>query len=477
MPYETAEKDEFCDTKHLTKRTLIQHSPYTDLMQRALQDVDGLLFASDEAPENCFYSPSGFSAIKSWMHLLPLWSKCVPTDALKSGDRIPATNGQVESYFKDLKKGTACGRKKMRPRELLVSEMRRVQGSLNELMLPRTGKNERKVTTLNDEEEKWRRRKPTRKTGKYSSKEMRKVFLTPRISKNECKSQRPKTDEKTLGKRQTIITETETDLLHTKKRRLFEISLGAVELNDLSVDDAFAVDPRLTSDDMDAAFNVLRKKLSDSLFGLQSTVLGQCAVGWSVPKFRAIEKDKKFVQILHLPNHWICVTNAFSEELHSIDVYDSAHNNLIGDQATLQLTSLLRLHDSPDEMSINLRNCARQSFASQSCGYYALACVVAVLNGQDPTLWRYNENDLVRKVKMAIQGGDFSIIESARSHTVCEPLNIKTYTVHKLHCVCHGRSRGDMVQCSSCSTWFHCPCVNVQPRKMRNISWSGPCCR
>lgn len=108
------------------------------------------------------------------MHLYPLWSKSV-TYSLNI--TVSSSNAKVESYFKTLKKGTACKQKRMRPRQLLCNELERINGAFNEKKLPsKSGASVNKEKTLlEDEEEKW---KPRKRSGNYSSYSTRKRILS-----------------------------------------------------------------------------------------------------------------------------------------------------------------------------------------------------------------------------------------------------------------------------------------------------------
>jgi len=72
------------------------------------EEIDGLCLSIDKEGDkkregNPFFSPAGFASLKAWIHLIPLWSQCVPTMVLLAGFNVPSTNGQIESYFKSLK--------------------------------------------------------------------------------------------------------------------------------------------------------------------------------------------------------------------------------------------------------------------------------------------------------------------------------------------------------------------------------------
>ena len=179
-------------SKPLTKSTLIRESRFTKYMAEGLND----LLHSDrqqtvEGEVNQYFSPACFQALNAWIHLLPLWSKCSVQMVLAEGTVVPQTNGKVEQYFRTLKKGTACDRKRLRPRELVSNELTRILGALNERKLPNNPvagtKNERSIkrsaTTLDAELDFWSDNR--KKKAKYSNPNLRKRLLTPKSKRQK----------------------------------------------------------------------------------------------------------------------------------------------------------------------------------------------------------------------------------------------------------------------------------------------------
>ena len=130
---------------------------------------------------NEFYSPPCFLAIKQFIHLIPMWSQLVPTAEHPGLVKVVQSNAQVESYFRSLKFGTASKQKRLRPRELLVRELRRVLGAINEKKLParRPCKDGgvKRLKAIAEVEEMWRQRKKRRT---YGDPAVRRRLLTPK---------------------------------------------------------------------------------------------------------------------------------------------------------------------------------------------------------------------------------------------------------------------------------------------------------
>lgn len=157
----------------LTKKSLVKESPFTPFFANALvedQDID-LGNDQSEGEPNEFYSPSSFNCLKQVIHLFPLWSRAVYQIALgntTTEESLPSmTNAKVESYFRTLKKGTLAGKMKLRPRELLCEQLKRIRGALKARTLPQPFhvgfKRSRETVFLKDAEEQWRDKKKRKK--------------------------------------------------------------------------------------------------------------------------------------------------------------------------------------------------------------------------------------------------------------------------------------------------------------------------
>jgi hypothetical protein len=127
-------------------------------------------------------------------------------------------------------------------------------------------------------------------------------------------------------------------------------------------------------------------------------------------------------------------------------------------------------------MNILVRNCDRQPVGSSACGYYAAACAVAICQGNDPTLWRYDVDQLISFVRSGIKLQHFEKL-APREVVKCKA-NLRVYNERKKHCVCRMPSIGLMVQYVACNNWFHQQCVTVSHHQLQRGSaeWLGPCC-
>lgn len=229
----------------------------------------------------------------------------------------------------------------------------------------------------------------------------------------------------------------------------------------------------LTSDEIDKWMALLRDKYGRRISGLQDSVLGQCRKGTSLPKFRPVGRHR-FVQILNVNDHWVCVTSLFGETTHDVYVYDSLFTGL-NHSLIVQVSSLLRADTSKDEVIFHIRSFKQQKRGTRTCGFYAAAAAVDCCMKADPTGHIYEESMLSRQFKSSLTSGKPAKFLTKGIVKGTEEIR-KTV---KRHCVCHGQSKGQMIQCSKCFSWFHAVCVGLRAmdiRKMGKVIWACPCC-
>lgn len=226
----------------------------------------------------------------------------------------------------------------------------------------------------------------------------------------------------------------------------------------------------LDSDHIDHAQAILWQKFK--IGGLQDSILGSCIKGTSMPKFKA--EESCFVQILNVGDHWVCVTNNFSNNYNDVYIYDSLFSN-INPSVIVQTTSLLRTQEDSDIISFHMRKFAKQNVMSRLCGFYAVAAAISVCNDIDPSGIEYDESVLVEGVRNFIRSKDATTITGVTLNKQ-QPSHILKR--NKRHCMCHSVTSGIMIQCSFCSSWFHEKCVEPSSDALTIESklWMGPCC-
>ena len=231
----------------------------------------------------------------------------------------------------------------------------------------------------------------------------------------------------------------------------------------------------INSDNVEQAMFALKPSVP-KLGGMQSPGLGAFTPKVTMPRFKPVKNGEKFVQVIQLPNHWICASNVHATTDNEVFVYDSMTSGTLPDSTIVQLTSLLRASEESDYIVVRIRNCAQQPMFTLACGYYAIAAAVAICQGNEPTLWRYNHKELIDFITNGYKGTKFEMLKPET--IVDEKFDINVFTESKRHCLCQQRSTGSMIQCSECLSWYHMSCVTAtrKQRKRDSSQWYGPCC-
>lgn len=234
----------------------------------------------------------------------------------------------------------------------------------------------------------------------------------------------------------------------------------------------------LDDGDIDVLMECLRLKFP-RIAGLQFTGCGQYKPGSSMPMFKPVEK-RRFVQILNIGDHWICVTNMFGSAVHNIFVFDGLHPKVLSRSTIVQVSSLLRQTTTPnDSLTFYMRRFHPQALGSRLCGFLEVAATYACCNGIDPTGNEYDEDELTLAVTRRLQVHDSSNIVPVGQNA--DPnKDIAKIVSAKLYCICQEGWGGiSMISCSTCKNWLHVDCVSASPRVLWSLyrRWNGPCCK
>jgi len=135
------------------------------------------------------------------------------------------------------------------------------------------------------------------------------------------------------------------------------------------------------------------KTACTNIAGLQPSGLGICVKVKSLPRFSREKSSSRFVQIVNIGDHWICLTNQFSDNVNEVFVYNStASPTRVCDQVTVLATSLLRRYDDDSAtITFSVRQFQQQSKQMRLCGYYAAATAVSCYHNTDPTGFAFDE--------------------------------------------------------------------------------------
>ena len=165
-------------------------------------------------------------------------------------------------------------------------------------------------------------------------------------------------------------------------------------------------------------------------------------------------------QILHVRNsHWATL----SVDGDDICMYDSAYTS-VSEDTMATIAQLIRFRGN--SFNIKIMNVAKQS-GSVDCALYAMAIVLDLASGTDPTEVVYTQPDMRPHLVKCFESKNLSTFPTLKHR---KPAN-KVIRVENCTVYCYCRMPDDhkeMVQCDNCGQWFHCHCVKDY---VPNLDW------
>lgn len=129
----------------------------------------------------------------------------------------------------------------------------------------------------------------------------------------------------------------------------------------------------------------------------------------------------------------------------------------------MQIASLLCTQES--SISLIFKGTQKQ-IGSSECGLYAIAFATALMFGQQPGAFFFDEKSLRKHLVDCFQKQRMSIFRYTRTRRNAS--KVKAMEHIPVYCLCRmpelESSSAKWIQCSNCCEWFHCgKCVDVSP--------------
>ncbi|KAI6662046.1 hypothetical protein LOD99_9633 [Oopsacas minuta] len=217
-------------------------------------------------------------------------------------------------------------------------------------------------------------------------------------------------------------------------------------LKELSNDKTFLNDVTIN------AFGVLIKNNYPDIEGFQDTILSKNRqfVRAALNSFQ-IHHDGKL--------HW--KVSRIDDE-GNISVYDSLLIRGLSEELDIQLALLYR--SETEDLKVTVQELQQQRGISD-CGVFAIAVSIALANGLEPSILRWNQGNMRRHLRNFIISEKLSPLPTI-SERPCSRIKVNKkleYTI-ELWCICRLPEFAfkNMVNCQVCTQWFHKPCVGLQ---------------
>ncbi|XP_071849794.1 uncharacterized protein [Apostichopus japonicus] len=186
-------------------------------------------------------------------------------------------------------------------------------------------------------------------------------------------------------------------------------------------------------------------------------------VGGLQPPYKALSSSGfdiepgEFVQIIHLPNHWVTVSTIGCRKS-EVKLYDSMIANAYSLSMTQLITSMMMSMDP--QITILVMDVTQQQ-DSRSCGVYALAFASALCLHIEPSTLNFSQSRMYPDLKRCLQEERMTLIGAEKGSNLSK---VNKRIVAKIYCTCRGPDVGNtMMQCFICMEWFHEECVGVVP--------------
>ncbi|XP_072143941.1 uncharacterized protein [Dermacentor andersoni] len=132
---------------------------------------------------------------------------------------------------------------------------------------------------------------------------------------------------------------------------------------------------------INAALYIISRQFPD-IGGFQDVLLGE--------RFK-FKKQNTFIQILHVPGHWVTVTN-YGAPKDTVFLYDSL-DQAIPDSAVHQIINIVNL--SSNVLNVHAKAAQRQE-NSYDCGVFAIANAFTIASGVDPCTATFDKSKMRR---------------------------------------------------------------------------------
>ena len=188
-------------------------------------------------------------------------------------------------------------------------------------------------------------------------------------------------------------------------------------------------------------------------------------------------KTQVFYQILHDSNHWILVST-YDTSHPAVKLYDSDFHGKISPKVQKQTASILRTQ--VDKIIFSVQPVQQQT-NSNDCGVFAVAFLVELLFGGDPTTVLFDigkmRSHLLTCLKSQQFDNPFPKVEGKHEHSFPNNPLIEI----PVYCVCRMPYFKEddefrelqMAECDRCHQWYHRSCTTVPDYvfKQKNKFW------
>ena len=216
----------------------------------------------------------------------------------------------------------------------------------------------------------------------------------------------------------------------------------------------------LNDNHISAAQSLLKQQHPD-VSGLQPSTL-------QYTQMFDVHSNREFVQCLNLAdNHWTTVSTVGCVP-GVVNVYDSLNYGLT---TSIERTIANLVHT--DKPTITIQRAPMQlQRGGSDCGLFAIASATAICNGQSPENIQFDQSQMRPHLLKCLEDKLLMPFPS----TIAPRRRPRITSCERIHvyCTCRLPDEGrKMVQCTSCTRWYHCDCMKISTKRMKSIENSN----
>ena len=212
---------------------------------------------------------------------------------------------------------------------------------------------------------------------------------------------------------------------------------------------------------INAALHLLKSQFP-SQNGLQDTLI--------LEKYKKYSSSSNnFVQIIHIPNHWVCASNQFSPD-GGVDVYDSIPAYSANAYSLkYQLAAILKCKQA--SFTVRHVNVQRQ-LGGNDCGLFAISFATSLCMGFDPHTRKYYQTEMHNHFYECIENNKMTEFPSAPKKQRLVKTKFISQKKVTVYCICRlpwnktDSGYGSLVQCKLCKEWYHQTCCNINSKNI-----------
>lgn len=180
-----------------------------------------------------------------------------------------------------------------------------------------------------------------------------------------------------------------------------------------------------------------------------------------------LDVPQEFVQVIYVaPDHWACLTNKFTTNTSSVELYDSMHT-LPGEQSSIVKQACAILKAPESSVTINVVNVQRQREASD-CGLFALAMATDLCQQVDPVNLYYHQDQMRAHLKECFEQSNITPFPSTLNSKKNNERVVSSTEV-EIYCLCRQPEVLPMIECDNCKTWYHADCASVSEHVLETL--------